>query len=81
MSDASENLRYNQKQLDADGCMVGVSRQAVEETLLELNQLREALEEIATNCDAHEPPWVDPEEGRIQTGLIAIKALGRKPLI
>ena len=48
MSEASENLRYHQKQLDEDGVMVGVSRQAVEETLLELMQLREAVKDA---CD------------------------------
>jgi hypothetical protein len=37
---AIENLRTNQTQLDADGCMVGVSRQAVEETLTEIERLR-----------------------------------------
>ena len=32
-TDAIENLRNSQRQLDADGCHVGVSRQALEETL------------------------------------------------
>jgi hypothetical protein len=40
MSAASDNLRTNQRQLDADGCEVGVSRQAVDETLEELDRLR-----------------------------------------
>lgn len=31
--DAILNLRNSQRQLDADGCHVGVSRQALEETL------------------------------------------------
>lgn len=33
MSTGSENLRSNQRQLDMDGCEVGVSRQALDETL------------------------------------------------
>jgi hypothetical protein len=41
MSNASEHLADNQQQLDADGTMVGVSRQALEETLAELKQLRD----------------------------------------
>jgi len=33
MNAAMEQLRNHQQQLDADGCMVGVSRQAIDETL------------------------------------------------
>jgi len=47
MSKASDNLRDHQQQLDMDGVMVGVSRQAVEEVLAELAKLREALEYIS----------------------------------
>lgn len=36
---AIENLRTCQRQLDMDGCEVGVSRQALEETLAELDRL------------------------------------------
>lgn len=43
MSKASENLKSNQRQLDMDGCEVGVSRQAVEETLAEYTALLAAL--------------------------------------
>ena len=43
MSAASEQLRSHQEQLDADGIMVGVSRQAVDETLAQYNALRNAL--------------------------------------
>lgn len=39
MSAASDNLRNNQEQCDLDGCMVKVSRQAVEETLAEYDQM------------------------------------------
>lgn len=43
MNDAIENLRTCQKQLDADGCMVGVSRQALDETIALTEQLAGAL--------------------------------------
>lgn len=43
MSAATDNLRDNQTQLDADGCMVGVSRQALDEALAELETLRSSL--------------------------------------
>ena len=36
---AAKNLRECQTQLDADGCQVGVSRQAVDEVLAELDRL------------------------------------------
>ena len=44
MTEAEKNLRENQRQLDADGVMVGVSRQAVHEVLAETDRLRAALE-------------------------------------
>lgn len=43
MSAASENLRNNQKQADMDGCMVQVSRQAVDEVLAEYDRMRALL--------------------------------------
>ena len=46
MSDASANLKTNQRQLDMDGCEVGVSRQAVEETLEEYALMLAALEAL-----------------------------------
>jgi len=46
MSAASDNLRANQRQLDMDGCEVGVSRQAVEETLAEYDAMVEAMSEL-----------------------------------
>lgn len=47
MSKVTDNLRDHQRQLDEDGVMVGVSRQAVVETLAEIEQLREALKPFA----------------------------------
>ena len=43
MSAASDNLRTNQEQCDADGCYVKVSRQALDEVLAEYDAQREAL--------------------------------------
>lgn len=43
MSAASDNLRTNQEQADIDGCMVKVSRQAVEETLEQFDAMLAAL--------------------------------------
>lgn len=43
MSAATDNLRDHQEQSDMDGCMVKVSRQAVEETLAEYAALLSAL--------------------------------------
>ena len=44
MSAASDNLKSNQRQLDMDGCEVGVSRQAVDETTTQYDAMLEALE-------------------------------------
>lgn len=41
------NLATNQTQLDMDGCMVGVSRQAVDETLAVTADLVEALDAVS----------------------------------
>lgn len=43
MSAASENLKSNQRQLDMDGCEVGVSRQAIDETLEQYDDMLTAL--------------------------------------
>lgn len=47
MSAASDNLKSNQRQLDMDGVEVGVSRQAVEETLEQYADMLAALQSIA----------------------------------
>ena len=39
MNAALENLKTNQQQLDQDGVMVGVSRQALDETLALVEEL------------------------------------------
>jgi hypothetical protein len=47
VSRASENLRDNQEQADMDGCMVKVSRQAIEETLTQHADMLAVLRLIA----------------------------------
>lgn len=69
MSAASDNLRNNQKQLDADGCMVGVSRQAVGETLVEYDAMLGALKIIAAKS-------TDTDMGAIAQAGIDIATLG-----
>ena len=45
--EAIENLRECQRQLDMDGCEVGVSRQAVDETLIAMDYAVAVLRIIA----------------------------------
>ena len=53
---AIANLRSHQRQLDADGCEVGVSRQAIEETLALLavvaDELRDAAAILQSTAEA-----------------------------
>lgn len=42
-TEAAYQLENHQKQIDADGTMVGVSRQALDEVLVELKKLRKAV--------------------------------------
>jgi hypothetical protein len=51
MSRASDNLKTNQRQLDMDGVEVGVSRQAVHETLAEYTDMLEALKAVVAIAD------------------------------
>lgn len=46
MNPAIENLTENQQQLDADGIMVGVSRQALDETLAIMGEMYRVLNRI-----------------------------------
>ena len=52
MTPAEQNLRDHQTQLDMDGVMVGVSRQAIDEVLAEIERLRHTLHEIV-NLNHH----------------------------
>lgn len=58
MSAATETLRSNRRQLDADGVEVGVSRQAIEETLAEYGAMLHALHMVrdANRDEPHIPP-------------------------
>jgi len=57
MTPAEQNLRSHQRQLDADGVMVGVSRQAIDETLFELERLRRGLQIIIDAGGVHGSAW------------------------
>jgi hypothetical protein len=46
MNPAIENLKINQRQLDMDGCEVGVSRQALDEVLTAFDNLLWAAEKM-----------------------------------
>jgi hypothetical protein len=64
---AIKNLRESQQQLDADGTMVGVSRQALDEALASHDALAAALERIATEpvdyiCCGNFQPGNHPED-------------------
>jgi len=58
MSAGTKNLMANQRQLDMDGCEVGVSRQALEETLSEHTAMVEALHIMLTQHPGPEWAWV-----------------------
>lgn len=51
MSKALENLKSNQTQADADGVMVTVSRQALDEVLAQYVLLFDALKDAAGHLD------------------------------
>jgi ABC-type nitrate/sulfonate/bicarbonate transport system substrate-binding protein len=53
---AIENLANSQRQLDADGCEVAVSRQAVEETLEITRELLAALHRVWDDIDDETMP-------------------------
>jgi hypothetical protein len=46
MSTGFDNLKSNQRQLDADGIEVGVPRQAVDDVIAEYIMMRDCLQEI-----------------------------------
>lgn len=56
--DAIENLREHQRQLDADGCEVAVSRQAVDETLIALDYAVGVLRIIAGGTAGTDAPQI-----------------------
>lgn len=48
---AIKNLRENQQQLDMDGVMVGVSRQALDELIMDYESLEEAINKALDQID------------------------------
>lgn len=67
--EAIKNITEHQQQLDADGCMVGVSRQALDETLAFVSRLQEL-------ADFHFNGTPLPEKAQLY--LTGISALGQK---
>lgn len=55
MSAAADNLRTSRRQIDMDGCEVGVSRQALDETLDELDAMRASLRAIRNHWNEFGP--------------------------
>ena len=77
MNAAIKNLKTNQRQLDADGCEVGVSRQALDETLVVVEDLAGALNFILAfyepgQTDLDTNAWKNAEAG----GRAALAASG-----
>lgn len=70
MNEAIEHLRNCQRQLDRDGVEVGVSRQALDETLDELEQMRSrirALEAaVKLALDQSQSGLRHPRTGKLQ---------------
>lgn len=64
---AVANLRANQRQLDMDGCEVGVSRQAIDETL-------EYIAALQAGIKTHLDDWSEAEEEAIKQQVRAEKA-------
>lgn len=72
MNAAIENLKTNQRQLDADGCEVGVSRQALDEALA----LTDNLVALAAQYrdDLLHPPTDDSRKRRLEAIERALSA-------
>ena len=63
MSEAEKQLREHQQQLDWDGVMVGVSRQALAEFMAEVEALREENQELRLQLITELVPDGYKEEG------------------
>lgn len=66
-------LSTNQRQLDADGCEVGVSRQALDETLALLDALFGAANALSRECGHDLAPSLGAVE-RLREALDAMEA-------
>ena len=79
--DAIDNLRNNQQQLDQDGVMVGVSRQALDEVLAHIDAQRDEMVEWINAMmnmvegDGTPPNWDELREFR--ESLRALKSTQR----
>lgn len=71
---AVDNLRTCQDQLDADGCMVGVSRQAVEETLAALDRLTQGAAAETLQVDS-----CPPRESGTGVGIMSLPPVEAAP--
>lgn len=73
---AVANLREHQRQLDADGCEVGGSRQALDETLALLDAMRLRLKNMVHALDAAQSDAADMFARKIDaTRNAALKTL------
>jgi hypothetical protein len=77
MSAGSENLKSHQRQLDMDGVEVGVSRQALDETLSEYQDMLAALKAFISET-LGKNPHIKVETTSLAMAAIA-KAEGRTP--
>lgn len=66
---AIKALRENQRQLDQDGDEVGVSRQALEETLAYFSGVNEVLEKAARSLE------MTPQEIRLMAGKMTTQEM------
>jgi hypothetical protein len=74
MIPAERNLRDCQRQLDMDGCEVGVSRQALEETLSEIERIRSENGQLIEAAAQRSSCWRDQQEiMRINNQLLTEK--------
>jgi len=74
MNPAIENLKTNQKQLDADGCMVGVSRQALDETLTLFDNLVAMLEKCAERLEESDGYYTGQKDHEVGSEARAVIA-------
>lgn len=75
--DAAEHLRNHQKQLDADGIMVGVSRQALDEVL---HAAADQARELEAEKELHQHYKVSFQEAEDRLDELKAKAITREEL-
>ena len=69
-------LREHQQQLDPDGIMVGVSRQALEETLCYVEELEQRIDELEAFIGKQSREWAEQrrEIHRLQADNAELRA-------